>query len=82
MCELCRLVIAESLSKSSECKDVAERVRAGIASDGRFNSGPGKGAWQCVVGKEYGVSVSHEPGHAFMVDLVKENISVCCSCIS
>lgn len=57
-------------------KDVAKDVKTNCDEEPEFNELPGKGPWQCIVGKSFAGSITHEASHICFFDLGNTRESV------
>jgi len=62
-------IAAEALQGSLLEKDAAEVIKKAIDLRPELNTVAGKGPWQCVIGKSFASSISHEPGNLLFFDL-------------
>lgn len=57
-------------------KDVAKDVKTQCDEEPEFNELPGKGPWQCIVGKSFAGSITHEASHICFFDIGNTRESV------
>jgi len=57
-------------------KDIAAIIKKTLDSDPDFNELPGKGPWQCIVGKSFAASVTHDAGFVTFFDVLPEKLTV------
>jgi hypothetical protein len=62
-------ILAEAVGKSTLQKDVAEYIKKAIDQKPELNTLPGKGPWQCIVGKSFAANVTGENGWSAFFDL-------------
>merc|ERR1711924_205820 len=64
------LVVMDALANNKMEKDVANHVKKILDEDPEFNELPGKGPWQCVVGKSFAGAITHEASHLMFFDVI------------
>merc|ERR1712139_725126 len=64
------LVVMDGLKNNKMEKDVANHVKKVLDEDPEFNELPGKGPWQCIVGKSFAGSITHEAMHLMFFDFI------------
>merc|ERR1712226_1281140 len=57
-------------------KDIAREIKVKIDEDPDFNELPGKGPWQCIVGKSFASAITHEASHICFFDVANTKESV------
>jgi dynein light chain LC8-type len=50
-------------------KDIAEHIKKEIDQKSELNTVPGKGPWQCIIGKSFASAVTFERSHVAYFDL-------------
>ena len=62
-------IVAEATTKASLQKDVAEYIKKAIDQKPELNTLPGKGPWQCIIGRSFAANVTGENGWSVFFDL-------------
>eukprot|EP00397_Hematodinium_sp_SG-2012_P064550 GEMP01091521.1.p1 GENE.GEMP01091521.1~~GEMP01091521.1.p1 ORF type:complete len:118 (+),score=24.58 GEMP01091521.1:62-415(+) len=57
-------------------KDIAALIKKSLDSDPDFNELPGKGPWQCIVGKSFASSITHDAGFVTFFDVLPYKLTV------
>merc|ERR1712043_22844 len=57
-------------------KDIARDIKTKVDEDPEFNELPGKGPWQCVVGKSFASAITYEACHVSFFDIGNTRESV------
>ena len=70
--QLVMAVVTEAVNKHSLQKDLAEFIKKEIDLKPELNTVPGKGPWQCILGKSFATAITHEPNFAIFVDLIEQ----------
>ena len=69
-------VLLECSQKDQDQKALAEGIKKAVESKDQFQSVPGKGPWQCIVGGSFSAAVSHEHGHSAIVRFPTKGLTV------
>lgn len=62
-------IVSEAVAKFALQKDIAEYIKKAIDQKSELNTLPGKGPWQCIVGKSFAANVTGENGWSVFFDL-------------
>ena len=65
----------EAVSKNKLDKDASTYLKQKLDQDEEFAAG-GDGAWQVLIGRSFGVSISHETKYLMLFDLLKQRRTV------
>mmetsp|Transcript_40305 Transcript_40305/g.96662 ORF Transcript_40305/g.96662 Transcript_40305/m.96662 type:complete len:120 (-) Transcript_40305:104-463(-) len=65
-----QLIVVEALQSKKLEKDAAQEIKRKIDTEPDFNQLPGKGPWQCVVGKSFSGSITFEAYHLAFFDVI------------
>lgn len=57
-------------------KDIAAIIKKTLDNDPDFNELPGKGPWQCIVGKSFAASITHDAGFVTFFDVLSTKLTV------
>lgn len=71
----CIRYAVEAASKNKLDKDASTFLKQKLDQDEEF-SGGGDGAWQVLIGRSFGVSISHETKYLMFFDLLKQRRTV------
>lgn len=69
-------ITADALAANKLEKDAAAAVKTFLDTDPEFNELPGKGPWQCIIGKSFAASVTHEAMHLVFFDMINQGKTV------
>merc|ERR1711959_731675 len=64
------LLVMDALKENKMEKDVAGHVKKKLDEDPEFNELPGKGPWQCIVGKSFAGAITNEAMHLMFFDVI------------
>merc|ERR1712182_76036 len=73
------LLVMDALKENKMEKDVAGHVKKKLDEDPEFNELPGKGPWQCIVGKSFAGAITHEAMHLMFFDVIPNQQTFLCS---
>mmetsp|Transcript_24180 Transcript_24180/g.60877 ORF Transcript_24180/g.60877 Transcript_24180/m.60877 type:complete len:119 (-) Transcript_24180:481-837(-) len=71
-----RITLKEALAAHKMEKDIANYIKTKIDNDPDFNELPGKGPYQCVVGKSFSAAITHEASHICFFDIANTRETV------
>lgn len=71
----CIRYAGEAVSRNKLDKDASTYLKQKLDQDDDF-AGGGDGAWQVIIGRSFGVSISHETKYLMFFDLLKQRRTV------
>lgn len=69
-------IVTEACEKSTLQKDLAEHIKKAVDQVPELNTVPGKGPWQCIVGKSFATATTHETNFSVFFDLPEQGHTV------
>lgn len=75
--DLLRVVILSHYRDDLELKEIARLIKSSVDCTESLRGLDDKGSWQCIVGKSFGVSLSHERSYCIMVNITSGGKHVC-----
>lgn len=72
----------ECAKEGQDQRLLAESIKKAVEAKEAFQSVPGKGPWNCIVGGSFSAAVSHERGHSAVVRFPSKGFTVCTATLS
>jgi dynein light chain LC8-type len=67
-------IVIEANARNKMDKDMASDIKSNVDQEADLNVGPG--AWQIIVGKSFGLSITHETKLLLFLDIITNKRSV------